>query len=32
MIVNPGVESFGRRTDDAKDILLEVLDQVPVPL
>lgn len=32
IVVNPGVESFGHRTDDAKDILNEVLDQVPVPL
>ncbi|MBI3608436.1 MAG: MoxR family ATPase [Nitrospirae bacterium] len=32
IIVNPGIESFGRRTDDAKEILSEVLDQVPVPL
>ena len=32
IVVNPGIESFGRRTDDAKDILTEILDQVPVPL
>ncbi|MEO5656290.1 MAG: MoxR family ATPase [Nitrospiria bacterium] len=32
VIVNPGVESFGRGTDDAHDILIEILDQVPVPL
>ncbi len=32
IVVNPGVESFDRRTDDAKDILNEILDQVPVPL
>lgn len=32
VIVNPGVESFGRRTDDAQEILREILDQVPVPL
>lgn len=32
IVVNPGVESFGRRSDDAKDILTEILDQVPVPL
>lgn len=32
IVVNPGVESFDRRTDDAKDILTEILDQVPVPL
>jgi MoxR-like ATPase len=32
IVVNPGVESFGHRTDDAKEILNEVLDQVPVPL
>jgi len=32
IVVNPGIESFGRRTDDAKDILTEILEQVPVPL
>jgi MoxR-like ATPase len=32
IVVNPGVESFDRRNDDAKDILNEILDQVPVPL
>lgn len=32
IVVNPGVESFDRRTDDAKDILRDILDQVPVPL
>lgn len=32
IVVNPGVESFDRRNDDASDILLEILDQVPVPL
>jgi MoxR-like ATPase len=32
IVVNPGVESFDRRADDAKDILNEILDQVPVPL
>ena len=32
IVVNPGIESFGRRTDDAKDILTEILDHVPVPL
>ncbi|MEW6682843.1 MAG: MoxR family ATPase [Nitrospirota bacterium] len=32
IVVNPGVESFDRRNDDAKDILTEILDQVPVPL
>ena len=32
IMVNPGVESFDRRNDDAKDILNEILDQVPVPL
>ncbi len=32
IVVNPGVESFDRRNDDAKDILVEILDQVPVPL
>jgi MoxR-like ATPase len=32
IVVNPGVESFDRRHDDAKDILNEILDQVPVPL
>ena len=32
VVVNPGIESFGRRPDEAKDILLEILDQVPVPL
>ena len=32
VVVNPGIESFGRRTDDAKDILTEILEQVPVPL
>jgi MoxR-like ATPase len=32
IMVSPGVESFDRRTDDAKDILTEILDQVPVPL
>jgi MoxR-like ATPase len=32
IVVNPGVESFDPRTDDAKDILRDILDQVPVPL
>src|SRR5574341_397630 len=32
IVVNPGVESFDRRNDDAGDILIEILDQVPVPL
>jgi len=32
IVVNPGIESFGRHTDDAKDILTEILEQVPVPL
>jgi MoxR-like ATPase len=32
IVVNPGIEAFGRRTDDAKDILTEILDHVPVPL
>lgn len=32
VVVNPGIESFGRRPDEAKDVLLEILDQVPVPL
>ena len=32
IVVNPGIEAFGRRTDDAKDILTEILEQVPVPL
>lgn len=32
IVVNPGVESFGPRTDDAKEILRDILDQVPVPL
>jgi MoxR-like ATPase len=32
IVVNPGVESFDHRTDDAKDILRDILDQVPVPL
>ncbi len=32
IVVNPGVESFNPRTDDAKDILRDILDQVPVPL
>jgi len=32
IVVNPGVESFDRRNDDATDILNEILDQVPVPL
>jgi MoxR-like ATPase len=32
IVVNPGVESFDPQTDDAKDILLDILDQVPVPL
>ncbi len=32
IVVNPGVESFDRRADDATDILNEILDQVPVPL
>jgi MoxR-like ATPase len=32
IVVNPGVESFDRRNNDASDILLEILDQVPVPL
>ena len=32
IVVNPGIESFGHHTDDAKDILTEILEQVPVPL
>lgn len=32
IVVNPGVESFDPRTDDAKEILRDILDQVPVPL
>ena len=32
IVVNPRIEAFGRRTDDAKDILTEILEQVPVPL
>ncbi|MFZ5876272.1 MAG: AAA family ATPase [Nitrospirota bacterium] len=32
IVVNPGVESFDPQTDDAKDILRDILDQVPVPL
>jgi MoxR-like ATPase len=32
IVVNPGIESFDRRGDDAQDILMEILDQVPVPL
>ncbi|MFZ5863317.1 MAG: AAA family ATPase [Nitrospirota bacterium] len=32
IVVNPGVESFDPRADDAADILRDILDQVPVPL
>ena len=32
IVVNPGVESFDPQADDAKDILRDILDQVPVPL
>jgi MoxR-like ATPase len=32
IVVNPGVESFDPHGDDAKDILRDILDQVPVPL